>query len=324
MSLSMESSPSDPSLWQILGESYPAENTALENKPSEEKSLIRTGDPAFVAPVPRLLIRSDYFERSLSLVHRKEWVIGRGKESTIVIPDRRISRRHAIVEAIAPGLFSLIDLDSLNGSFVNQQRVTKPVILQNGDRILFGQTEVNFQTPARMHLVNINYEDDPLACPTVLMTHASAIQGEIWREILSSQGISVVWAASKLDLMEIMKQLEILGQPPGLLLIDLGTTRSNPYDFCRWCRDIYPDLKVILVTGMRTEIFPSERQWAIRQGAVDLLAGFPRQNLFGCMVETADKMRVVLNALEWQPLEQSSLVNTLIALQEKINLIERE
>jgi adenylate cyclase len=49
------------------------------------------------------------------------------------------------------GEFYLIDLGSRNGSFVNGRRVSIPVTLHNGDRLTFGQTELEFYCPPSNH-----------------------------------------------------------------------------------------------------------------------------------------------------------------------------
>lgn len=46
------------------------------------------------------------------------------------------------------GEYYLIDLGSRNGSFVNGRRVSIPVTLHNGDRLTFGQTELEFYCPS--------------------------------------------------------------------------------------------------------------------------------------------------------------------------------
>jgi pSer/pThr/pTyr-binding forkhead associated (FHA) protein len=270
-----------------------------------------------VTPLPRLLIRSHSYENALVLNSKAEWGIGRSKESAIVLPDRMVSRHHAIIKAIAPGLFTLIDLESLNGSFVNEQPVKKPVILQNSDRIKIGTTEMDFQCPTRLPRVNVVQ-----GAKSVLMTHSSTVQGVLWREILSSQGVSATWVDAGVKLTKILKFLNSIDQLPSLLLLDLGMPKSNPYDFCSWCRETYPGIKVILVSRiMRAELFATARHWAIRQGAVDLFPGLPERNLLSCMGDIASKVRIVLNALEWQTIEQSPLASTLLALQQQLKLL---
>src|SRR5512147_2389186 len=71
--------------------------------------------------------------------------IGRGEQNTIVLNDIQVSRRHAVVQAVDHGGYSLIDLGSRNGTFVNRRRVGAPVILQPGDRVTIGSHELVFQ-----------------------------------------------------------------------------------------------------------------------------------------------------------------------------------
>lgn len=57
-----------------------------------------------------------------------------------------------MLQRMETGEFYLIDLGSRNGSFVNGRRVSVPVTLQNGDRLTFGQTELEFYAPDMVHL----------------------------------------------------------------------------------------------------------------------------------------------------------------------------
>jgi len=53
-----------------------------------------------------------------------------------------------MLQCMETGEFYLIDLGSRNGSFVNDRRVSVPVTLHNGDRLTFGQTELEFYCPS--------------------------------------------------------------------------------------------------------------------------------------------------------------------------------
>lgn len=68
-----------------------------------------------------------------------------------MLPDRWISRNHAMLQCMDTGEFYLIDLGSRNGSFVNGRRVSIPVTLHHGDRLTFGQTELEFYCPSLNH-----------------------------------------------------------------------------------------------------------------------------------------------------------------------------
>lgn len=71
--------------------------------------------------------------------------IGRSPTNTIVVDDRKVSRRHAIVHRQDMSEYWLVDLGSVNGSFVNGRRVTLPVRLKEDDTIAIGGAELVFR-----------------------------------------------------------------------------------------------------------------------------------------------------------------------------------
>lgn len=97
--------------------------------------------------LPYLLVHTSKGKRRQLLVEGSYWTIGRSKENDIPIPDRCISRYHAILQIGANGEFNLIDLGSRNGTFVNERRTVIPVTLQDGDLISFGNSSVEFHCP---------------------------------------------------------------------------------------------------------------------------------------------------------------------------------
>lgn len=294
-------------------ETYVVGQRAFVPRTAEDDSF--SGDPLLVAPVPRVLFRAQSLEHSLILNANSEWAIGRSKENEIVLIDRLTSRRHALIKAVTPTQFSLIDLESRNGLFLNQHRVTQAVNLKHGDRITVGETELYFRCPSGS--VSLSMADST-APKTVLMSHADRIQGKIWREILSSQGVSVVWPEKHEDLVPSLSHLQGSNRLPKLLLIDLAAANNNPYEFCRWCRETYPQSQIFLLSSTRTDIYESERRWAIRQGVSELFPAFALQKLFSNIADIAVKVRQVLKVVNSPPLEHSSLVFTLLGLQEQI------
>lgn len=69
--------------------------------------------------------------------------IGRGTQNNIVLRDPYISKSHARITLDEEEYF-LEDLDSANGTLVNDTRVLDVVKLKDGDRIKFGQVEFLF------------------------------------------------------------------------------------------------------------------------------------------------------------------------------------
>jgi VWFA-related protein len=69
--------------------------------------------------------------------------IGRGRDNQIVIDEPTVSRHHAWIKAEGED-FMVFDVGSANGTFVNDERVTDPRLLQNGDVVRFGEARFIF------------------------------------------------------------------------------------------------------------------------------------------------------------------------------------
>jgi hypothetical protein len=71
-------------------------------------------------------------------------VIGTAADCDIVITDQFMSARHAVLRH-DEGSFVLLDLDSTNGSFVNDTQVSKEELIDN-DRVRLGKTDLKFKS----------------------------------------------------------------------------------------------------------------------------------------------------------------------------------
>lgn len=69
--------------------------------------------------------------------------IGRSPNNTIPIPERHVSRQHAVI-SFRDGIFMIADLGSANGSFVNDKPLTDPFPLAHGDVIRLYVPILNF------------------------------------------------------------------------------------------------------------------------------------------------------------------------------------
>ncbi len=102
----------------------------------EELKVKRKGDDCLVviyAPV-----QSDLGKRHV--LHKELTSIGRDRDNDIVLDSDSVSRRHAKVEH-RDGYFYVVDLDSTNGTFVNDE--PEPVSacqLRRGDQLKIGDT----------------------------------------------------------------------------------------------------------------------------------------------------------------------------------------
>jgi len=73
-------------------------------------------------------------------------ILGRKLEAPVHVNDVKASREHAKVIAEGPR-FHLVDLNSTNGTFVNDNRVSR-VLLSHGDQVRIGRTVFEFHDPA--------------------------------------------------------------------------------------------------------------------------------------------------------------------------------
>jgi pSer/pThr/pTyr-binding forkhead associated (FHA) protein len=70
--------------------------------------------------------------------------IGRALDNEIVVSHSSISRHHASIEN-SNGVYAVRDLNSQNGTFVGNQRVTEPTRLSSGDSVRFGDAQFTFR-----------------------------------------------------------------------------------------------------------------------------------------------------------------------------------
>lgn len=72
------------------------------------------------------------------------WTIGRDRQLSIPIADRRLSRRHAAIQYVKNQGFYLVDFNSTNGSFINGEPVHGRMPLKDGDRIRLSSLAFSF------------------------------------------------------------------------------------------------------------------------------------------------------------------------------------
>lgn len=69
--------------------------------------------------------------------------IGRREDNNVVIDNQAVSGHHARIEMEEPNFFVLEDLDSLNGTFLNEQKVTRERVFDN-DSFIIGKHALAF------------------------------------------------------------------------------------------------------------------------------------------------------------------------------------
>ena len=118
-------------------ESVPATDTMVLVRPGHEVASPESARRAY------LLVRTDgapavQFDLGGALI-----TIGRASDNDVILDDPEVSRHHCQLK-LQHGAYSLADLGSRNGSWVNGDQVTE-MALGPGDRIRIGSTEIEFQ-----------------------------------------------------------------------------------------------------------------------------------------------------------------------------------
>lgn len=92
---------------------------------------------------PRLAAITGKLKGAIFTIDEDSLVIGRETAANLCIADASVSRRHSVIEKKDKDQFFITDLESLNGTFVNDVPV-KSRLLEHGDRVRIGDSQFLF------------------------------------------------------------------------------------------------------------------------------------------------------------------------------------
>jgi pSer/pThr/pTyr-binding forkhead associated (FHA) protein len=144
--------PSNPLKANAAGQSDSGQDSAESHQPQQTKVLASEGIEATTetviipAPSQKALLRillptGDVFDRE---IQRDETQMGKGPRNDIVIADPAVSSAHALIISNGEG-YTVKDLSSRNGTFVNGERISEPRLLRHGDVIGLGLSKLTFR-----------------------------------------------------------------------------------------------------------------------------------------------------------------------------------
>ena len=77
-------------------------------------------------------------------IKQAEVIVGRDPNNKIYIPDETISAQHCRIY-ISDQQWWINDLNSTNGTYLNDEIIDRPCVLTDGDMIMFGQVKFSIQ-----------------------------------------------------------------------------------------------------------------------------------------------------------------------------------
>ena len=93
---------------------------------------------------PALVVRSGGGRAGETFpIDTDETTVGRSPDCDIFLDDVTVSRRHAVLVE-EDGAFTIEDLGSLNGTFVNRRRIEDVQRLSDGDEVQIGKYRLSF------------------------------------------------------------------------------------------------------------------------------------------------------------------------------------
>jgi diguanylate cyclase (GGDEF)-like protein len=261
---------------------------------------------ALSGALPRLLIRSGDGFYQMMMMGRSDWSVGRATDCSIVLPDRMVSRTHAMILQVARSdQFFWVDLGSRNGSFINFQPVNAPTLLQDGDLIRVGnRLEMQFMMAAAARPVDC----DAL---TVLMQQPPLLYGLLWREVLMALKVQVFWLPSDVSLVPALRLMQAADFPlPQLLLLDVMTLDDDFIPFFEAVSISFDSIPILLTTADVSDDFLALRQRVRAAGALDLIPlSLESSDFLAYRYDLAHKVVTVFVALK----QSLSLNDALIA-----------
>jgi len=140
------------------------------------------------------------------VIDKRRVSIGRTAENDIILENRGVSRKHAMIEFNESGAV-IIDNESLNGTFLNDRRVTEEIIRDN-DQITIGKYHLMFHNQAEE-----SHEEDADYDGTMILNTKKQKQrikrDSQDKDIVRRAGSSVLVAEANSDFIEYVLEREV-------------------------------------------------------------------------------------------------------------------
>ena len=181
---------------------------------------------------PRLAAITGKLKDTVISMNEGPVLIGRQTGASLRIRNAAVSRRHAVIEKDGDR-FVIADLDSRNGTFVNDMPV-KRCELHHGDRVQIGESQFFFlleegDEPAQTSEIRFD-ESNLLGGPALRMTYSDAVYvmaRDLSAMMKISTTINAIRGLEKLQKSLVELLFEVVPARRGAILLTVGNTDPN-------------------------------------------------------------------------------------------------
>ncbi len=185
---------------------------------------------------PRLTAIAGRLKGSVFAIDDLPVIIGRETAATLCVADASISRRHSQIEKDNDD-FVILDLDSLNGTFINDVPVRRRV-LRHGDRIRIGDSQFLFlssEGDLALRSNEVRFSDEPAISGSTLQVQFNDAVYLMARDLSALMKVSTTINAIR-GLDELQQRLlellfEVVPAERGVVLLTDGSLQGSDTPF---------------------------------------------------------------------------------------------
>jgi len=163
--------------------------------------------------------------------------IGRREDNDVVIDNMAVSGHHAVIEEEEPNFYVLVDLESLNGTFINESKIFREKLF-DGDDIIIGKHSLKFVDLRPESMRPQKHEEQPEERPAKEFRDTMILDTKAQQALLAKQaaekGITPEQIAAKPKKVNLQGSITIIagGTPQIIELTKRLTTlgKSNDAD----------------------------------------------------------------------------------------------
>lgn len=157
--------------------------------------------------MPEIVVKYDNKVIERIVTEKKRISIGRTKDNDIVLENRGVSRKHAMIE-FNNNAAVVIDNESLNGTFVNNRKINEEV-LRDDDTITIGKYSLVYHTESQADVNDVASFDGTMVLNTKQQKQLLE-NDKVEKQIIQRYGGSVLLGEENCDFSEFKIDREVV------------------------------------------------------------------------------------------------------------------